>query len=180
MTTVPGEKLDLGCGPNKRSGFVGVDIREFPGVDVVLDLRQPWPWSDDSVEEAFSSHFIEHLTGQERIDFFNELYRVLKPGARATIICPHWAHESAYGDPTHQWPPVTAWTFYYLSREWRTANAPHVPYTCDFHCTVGSRAEPTDRWANEGDEETRRFRMTRNLNTARELVALLTKDKGGA
>lgn len=132
-------KLDLGCGKNKRDGFTGVDSRQFDGkVDIVHDLTKKWPWKDNSVEEAHSSHFVEHLTGPERIHFVNELFRVLKPGAKATIITPHWASARAYGDLTHQWPPVSEFWFYYLDKNWRAANAPHNDtYTCDFACTWG-------------------------------------------
>lgn len=132
-------KLDLGCGPNKKEGFIGVDSRKFPGVDKVVDLgKAKWPWKDNSVVEAHSSHMLEHLTGPERIHFVNELYRVLKPGAGCQLIVPHWASCRAYGDLTHQWPPVSEFWFYYLDKNWRAANAPHNDgYTCDFECTWG-------------------------------------------
>lgn len=132
-------KLDFGCGPNKREGFLGVDSRPFDGkVDVVHDLRTPWPWTDNSVEEANASHFVEHLTANERVHFVNELWRVLIPGGKCQIITPHWASCRAYGDLTHQWPPVSEFWFYYLSREWRAANAPHNDgYTCNFEATWG-------------------------------------------
>jgi SAM-dependent methyltransferase len=131
-------KLDLGCGPNKKPGFYGVDNLKFDAVDLVADLRKPWPFKDGSVEEAHSSHFVEHLTGEERVHFVNELYRVLIPGGKATIITPHWASCRAYGDYTHQWPPVSEFWFYYLSSEWRAANAPHnVLYKCNFQATWG-------------------------------------------
>jgi hypothetical protein len=143
-------KLDFGCGPNKRAGFTGVDRMEFPGVDVVLDIVaktkvgdketgfHKWPWEDNSVEEAHASHFVEHLKADERIHFVNELYRVLKPGAKATIICPHWSSCRAYGDLTHQWPPVCEFWFYYLRAEWRKVNAPHNDfYHCDFEAVWG-------------------------------------------
>lgn len=131
-------KLDLGCGKNKREGFLGVDSRAFDGVDVVADLRQPWPWQDGEVEEVHCSHFLEHLTGPERIHFVNELYRVLAPGGKATVITPHWASCRAYGDLTHQWPPVSEFWFYYLSKSWREGNAPHNDeYRCDFAATWG-------------------------------------------
>ena len=120
-------KLDFGCGPNKKEGFTGVDSIMFKGVDVVMDVtKSPWPWEDNSIEEAHASHFLEHLTAQERITFVNELYRVLKPDAKCTIIVPHWASCRAYGDPTHQWPPVSEFWFYYLNKEWRANNAPHT------------------------------------------------------
>ena len=136
-------KLDLGAGKNKRDGFIGVDCRAFDGVDQVVDLRQPWPWENESVEEVHSSHFVEHLTASERIHFVNELYRVLKKGAKATVIVPHWNSNRAYGDLTHQWPPVSEFWFYYLSKAWREQNAPHNDaYTCDFQETWGYSMHP--------------------------------------
>lgn len=143
-------KLDFGCGPNKREGFKGVDSIPFTGVDFVLDITQtPWPWADNSVDEAHASHFIEHLTAWERVSFVNELYRVLRPGATCQIIVPHWASCRAYGDPSHQWPPVGEFWFYYLDRGWREQNAPHtdikhIPegFACNFNATWGYSLHP--------------------------------------
>ena len=131
-------KLDLGAGINKKEGFIGVDVRAFPGVDVVADLTKPWPWADESVDEVHCSHMIEHLTAEQRIFFVNELYRVLKPKGTATLIAPHWASTRAYGDLTHQWPPVCEMWFFYLDKDWRAVNAPHNDgYTCNFTSTWG-------------------------------------------
>ena len=131
-------RLDLGCGKNKKPGFRGVDSRPFDGVDEVADLRQKWPWADESVSEVHCSHFLEHLTARERIHFANELHRVLVKGGKATIITPHWASCRAYGDLTHQWPPVSEMWFNYLSKAWRESKAPHNDfYTCDFDSTGG-------------------------------------------
>lgn len=159
-------RLDLGCGANKQPGFTGADSVGFPGVDVVTDLRQPWPWPDNSVSEVFCSHFLEHLTAAERVHFANELYRVLVPGRYeggqpvagfARIITPHWASARAYGDPTHQWPPVSEWAFFYWNRDWRLGipdknqpgNAPHTDiahnpngFRCDFDWTTGGSFHP--------------------------------------
>jgi hypothetical protein len=168
-------KLDLGCGPNKLPGYVGVDIMDFPAVDVRHDLTKPWPWKTDSVAEVHSSHFVEHLTGAQRIPFFNELYRVLQAGAQARIICPIWSHERAYGDPTHQWPPVSTWSFFYLNKAWRDGNAPHVPYTCDFdHVIVGTH-DPNDQYVSMRNMETKVILMSRSVNTTTDIVATLTK-----
>lgn len=142
-------KLDLGCGPNPREGFTGVDSIAFDGVSVVADLTLPWPWQDGEVDEVHCSHFVEHLTSAQRVHFANELYRVLKPGGRATVIVPHWASCRAYGDPTHQWPPVSEFWFYYLSQSWRDTQAPHTDrkhwaggYACDFDATWGYSIHP--------------------------------------
>lgn len=137
-------KLDLGCGKNKREGFLGVDAIKFDGVDFVTDLRDKWPWDDNSVDEVHCSHFLEHFERLERIHFANELYRVLKKDAKAQIIVPHWASNRAYGDMTHCWPPVSEMWFFYLDKGWRATNAPHDDiehnpkgYNCDFAATWG-------------------------------------------
>lgn len=138
--------LDFGCGRNPRvdKDSNGNIVKEFEGVDAIdfgqkhiLDLRRSWPWKDQTVDEVSSSHFLEHLDGVERIHFMNELYRVMKFGAKATIVTPHWSNDCAYGDPTHKWPPLSNWSASYWNKEWRDINAPHCGYTCDFDCVVG-------------------------------------------
>jgi SAM-dependent methyltransferase len=121
-------RLDLGCGPNKKEGFIGVDRKPFKGVDCVLDLTAQWTWRDATVDEIHSSHFVEHLDADERVDFVNECWRVLKPGGFATIIAPYAFSERAYGDLTHKWPPVVGFWGQYLNKAWREANAPHSNY----------------------------------------------------
>ena len=172
-------RIDIGCGKNKKPGFIGVDALKMDGVDVVWDIAQritvpghldpvtgkdlipsyqgspfaKWPWEDSSVDEAHCSHVLEHLTNLddkwERIHFFNELYRVLKPGAGCQLIFPHWASQRFYGDPTHK-EVFSEFGFYYLSKEWRKVNAPHadsefVPwgYNCDLEATWGYTEHPS-------------------------------------
>lgn len=137
-------KLDLGCGKNKQPGFIGVDSRDFPGVDQVVDLTKTWPWEDESVEGVHCSHFIEHLEPMDRVHFVNELYRVLIPGGQALCAVPHWSSARAYGDLTHKWPPVSRFWLYYLDREWREVNAPHNDfYKCDFLAIGNFTLHPT-------------------------------------
>ena len=165
-------KLDFGCGKNKQQGFIGVDSLEFEGVDIVADLRQPWQWDDDSVDEVYSSHFVEHLTNPERMHFWNELGRVLKKGATARIITPHWSNACAYGDPTHQWPPMSEWAAYYLNKDWRDVNAPHAGLTCDFDFVIGGGWEP---WLETRSMDTKMFAMGKYINSYRDLIFTLTK-----
>jgi SAM-dependent methyltransferase len=141
----PEIKLDFGCGPNPVEGFIGVDSIKFPKVEVVMNIaKDKWPWEDSSVIEARASHFIEHLSALERVYFVNELYRILAPGGKFQIVVPHWDSCRAYGDPTHVWPPVSEFWFYYLNKEWRKVNAPHTDiehfaegFNCDFDATWG-------------------------------------------
>lgn len=168
-------KLDLGCGKNKKDGFIGVDSRDFEGVDQVVDLRQPWPWDDASVEEVHCSHFVEHLTGAERIHFVNELYRVLIPGGKMLMVTPHWNASRAYGDLTHQWPPVSEFWFYYLSKEWRAVNAPHNDgYTCDFEVTWGYSLHPN---IMSRSQDHQMFALANYRDAAQDIIATLVAKK---
>lgn len=182
-------KIDLGCGPNKKPGFFGVDQTAFPGVDLVFNLRQPWPWSDNSVEEVHCSHCLEHFDAMERVHFINALYRVLAPGVRdaagkpvkgfCTLIVPHWASCRAYGDPTHQWPPVSEFAFYYWKRDWRMANAPHTDalnlpggFNCNFEVTWGYGLEAGVAMRNA---EYQQMAMTYYKEACTDIIATVMK-----
>ena len=170
----PPLRLDLGCGTRKREGFKGADVRAFPGVDFVVNLGDdPWPWEDASVEEVWCSHMLEHLHPPQRIHFFNELYRVMKDGSRATIITPHWASTRAYGDLTHVWPPVCEFFYFYLNADWRKDNAPHLDsLTCNFESTSGYGLNPKLMTRND---EQRMFALEFYKEAAMDLVATITK-----
>jgi hypothetical protein len=173
-------RLDLGCGPNTREGFEGADQYSFDGkVKHVIDLRKPWPWADGSVSEAHSSHFIEHLTAMERMHFCNELFRVLVMGGTCQIITPHWASCRAYGDPTHQWPPVSEFFWYYLSKEWRKSNAPHTDaslnpqgFNCNFAATWGYSLRPD---LNTRNGEYQQYAIANFKEAATDMITTLTK-----
>lgn len=95
-------KLNLGSCDRNFPGFASVDISG--PCDIVADLSKPWPWEDSSVDEVVAFDIIEHI--EDRIHFMNELHRVLKPFARATIEVPNATKGSGFAqDPTHrsQW-----------------------------------------------------------------------------
>jgi hypothetical protein len=166
-------RLDIGCGKTTPEGWIGIDAIDF-GQKHVHDVRQGIPYADDSVDEVRSSHFVEHLTGSERIAFFNELWRVMKNGATAMIVTPNWSHSCAYGDPTHQWPPMSQWYPLYLHKDWRAANAPHAPYTCHFdHVIAGS----WDQALEMRNGEYKQFGMNHYTNAWRDLIVTLTARK---
>ena len=104
-------KLDIACGHHKDLGWTGIDIQNVPGVDIVHDLNiHPWPVESDSVEQAKAWHIVEHIqpaavtekgTRKPFIEFMDELWRVLKPGARVDIETPYGSSEGFLHDPTH-------------------------------------------------------------------------------
>lgn len=71
-------KLNLGCGPFKKSGFLNIDL--LPPADLTLDLRRGLPFESNCCELIFSEHCFEHFDYPEPIShLFRECLRVLKP-----------------------------------------------------------------------------------------------------
>jgi len=178
---VPALRLDLGCGPNHKPGFVGVDSIAFPGVDVVTDLRKTWPWKDNTVDEVHMSHCLEHFDAIERVHVYNEMWRVMKPGAKAQIICPYWSSGRAYGDPTHKWPPISTFSFFYILKSWRMANAPHTDFSnwplgfkCDFDASGGFNLHPK---VAERDQAYIEYAMTFYMEACQDVFMTLTARK---
>lgn len=97
-----GLRLNLGCGMDRREGYINVD--RFGEPDLRHDLEAvPWPWPDDSVDEVLLIHVLEHL-GRDTdvyLRIWQELYRVCRDGAMIAIAVPHHRHEFFYNDPTH-------------------------------------------------------------------------------
>jgi len=97
-------RLNLGCGDKKKPGWVNVDLYA-PDADLRLDLREPLPFPDDSVEYIYCEHFFEHLDypnvadamatvletperPSEALAFLRECRRVLTPGGVLDVLVP--------------------------------------------------------------------------------------------
>jgi predicted SAM-dependent methyltransferase len=101
--------LDLGCGKNKIDieGAIGIDIVGYPDVDVVMDLRMhKLPYPENDIDLVWARHFLEHLTFEENVFLFNEVYRILKVGGLFEILVPHGMSYSSMSDLSHK----TFWT----------------------------------------------------------------------
>ena len=168
-------KLDLGCGQRKQEGFVGVDIAPIEGVDIVHDLRNvPWPFADNSVDQIYSSHTIEHL--DDLIPFFNEVHRILKPGCQAVIIAPYYSSIRCWQDPTHK-QAISECTFLYYNKQWREEQGlSHYPITADFDFTYGYSFHPN--WAARSDEA-RAFAVAHYINVVTDIQVAMTKREPG-
>lgn len=69
--------------------------------------------------------------------FFDEIYRILKPGGKARIIFPCATSTRAFQDPTHR-RFIPEQTVYYLTKKWREDNKlDHYNVDCDFEFEVG-------------------------------------------
>jgi len=92
--------IDLGCGERKKQGYIGVDIFNAGGVDVLFDLSHGLPFEDNIIDGVYSNFFFEHVPNT--IYLFQEVYRVCKHGATVEFCVPHYQSFTQYKDPTHK------------------------------------------------------------------------------
>ena len=106
---------DLCCSKFKREGFIGVDVSNYDGVDVVADLdKAPWPFEDNSVGVFRMQDALEHLSNP--IQTMKELWRCLSPKGWVLIDVPSTDGRGAFQDPTH----VSFWnsnSFWYYTKK---------------------------------------------------------------
>ena len=93
-------KLELGCGSIRRvPGATTIDREALDTVDIVADLNKAIPMENESVDEIYSFHFLEHVDDFDA--FMKEVHRVLKPGGKMIGTVPHFSNPYFYSDPTH-------------------------------------------------------------------------------
>lgn len=96
-------KINLGCGYNKKLGYVNVDKDPKCNPDLLFDCEEIWPISDSSVEEIYIFHTLEHLgeTVEKFIFVMKQMYRVSKNNCMWKITVPHYNSDVFHIDPTH-------------------------------------------------------------------------------
>ena len=110
------KKLHIGCGLNTPKGWINMDgsfnalLAKYPLVKKILakigvvseakikvpwskdilvhDIRKRLPFEDNSMDEIYSSHVLEHIYGDESEDLLKECFRVLSPGGVIRIMVP--------------------------------------------------------------------------------------------
>jgi len=72
-------KLHLASGIVNKADWINIDLHSKM-TELNLDLRRKLPFKDNSIDEIYSEHFLEHLEyPDEALSFLKELYRIIKP-----------------------------------------------------------------------------------------------------
>jgi len=126
-------KLNLGCGFNKRDGYINVDKFDTCRPDLLMDVEVcPWRFDTNQVDEVLFNHSLEHM-GHDTDTFLGimrELYRVCKPRANVQINVPHPRHDNFLGDPTHVRVVTPEMLILFSKREnhrWKEVGASNTP-----------------------------------------------------
>lgn len=69
------------------SDWWNVDIRQFNGIDQVMDATQPWPYRD--VDFIYAEHFLEHLTLDRALAFLIHAGNSLRQGGIVRLSTPN-------------------------------------------------------------------------------------------
>ena len=97
-------RLNLASGFHPKPGWVNVDLTA-PHADLRLDLREPLPFADASVDTIYAEHFFEHLSypdlgdstawhlespdrPSDALQFLRECRRVLVRGGTLDLVVP--------------------------------------------------------------------------------------------
>lgn len=81
-------KLHLGCGHERRKGYVNIDRRVTRATDIIGDVVV-LPFPDGVASRIESYHVIEHLSRHQALRALCHWHRVLMPGGRLVIECPN-------------------------------------------------------------------------------------------
>ena len=124
-------RLDLGCGNNKKEGFLGVDFSNECDADIIHNLDiYPYPFEDSTVSEIFCSHFFEHVGSTK--NFMEECWRMLQSGGVLDIIVPYYTSLRATQDFTHK-NFISENSFLYFNKNWIDQNKlQHYNIDCNF------------------------------------------------
>ncbi|MBO0705168.1 MAG: hypothetical protein J2P39_07610 [Candidatus Dormibacteraeota bacterium] len=81
-------RLNLGCGHIPLEGYLNVDARNLPGVDIRADVGR-LPFEAGEVSEIFSAHLLEHFPVEELsrtlLPYWHSL---LEPGGKFSAVVP--------------------------------------------------------------------------------------------
>ena len=94
-------KLHIG-GETKKEGWKILNIQPGLYVDFIGDLRDLSQFDDNSVEEVYASHVLEHI-GQAHVNkTLKEIFRIIKKGGKfyvsvpdLDVLCRMFVHEKA-------------------------------------------------------------------------------------
>ena len=132
--------LNLGSGNQTLTGqdgtkYINIDNYPYPEVDIVRDIEKGLPFDDESIDEIYTSHFLEHINDLNFV--MEECFRVLKKGAEIIIVVPEASTKEAIRDPSHVRGFVDQ-TFHYFTQPWATKEA-HFSTKCDFEIVTMQR-----------------------------------------
>ncbi len=109
--------LHVGCANRIYEGFINSDNKDWGFPDsILMDISQPWPYENESVDGIVSMHVIQQLTWRELLVAFREAFRVLKRGGVMRMGCPMVEIEDRSLDYILGWKNINLFSFDLLKK----------------------------------------------------------------
>jgi predicted SAM-dependent methyltransferase len=83
-----GLKVHIGTGEINLQGWINIDARNFSHVHIVSDDMKLAEFSDDSIDEIYLCHILEHISFEEANKFVSTVCNKLKKGGVLRIAVP--------------------------------------------------------------------------------------------
>jgi len=90
------KKLHLGCGTKHLEGYTNIDIRYLPGVDEINNIRFLRNYKNNTVDEIYACHVLEHFGRWEYKDVLKRWFEILKPGGQLRLAVPDFSSICSY------------------------------------------------------------------------------------
>jgi SAM-dependent methyltransferase len=112
--------LEIGCGAHKTQGFIGLDQKGTPAVDVVANLESKLPFRNESFDTIVANQVVEHI--QNFTQLMAEMHRVLKSNGTLIMHVPYFRSSWSAIDPTHVRSFTLLTVDYWLIDSWLHKN----------------------------------------------------------
>lgn len=88
LKNTPKYYLNVGCGENVHQGFINLDYKWRPNMQLCWDITKGLPIPANSIKGIFSEHCLEHIVYSQCCSVLKEFYRILRPSGVVRIIVP--------------------------------------------------------------------------------------------
>lgn len=106
------KKLHLGCGAKILEGFINVDMRDLPGVDIPnCDVTNLSMFEKDSIDIIYACHVLEHMPRPKTFSTLLEWNRVLKKDGILRIAVPDWHNTVEVYNRTGDYENLLNWIY---------------------------------------------------------------------
>jgi predicted SAM-dependent methyltransferase len=100
------KKLHLGCGTKHLENYINIDIRYLPGVDEVNNIRFLRNYKENSVDEIYACHVLEHFSRWEYKEVLKRWFEILKPRGQLRLAVPNFHSICQYYIKTSDLKPI--------------------------------------------------------------------------
>ena len=81
-------KVQLGAGNTNSEDYINTDFYQMENTDLQLNLSEKFPFDDNTIEEFYSHHVLEHIYITNIDLLFKEIYRCLNTNGRFISVLP--------------------------------------------------------------------------------------------